>query len=104
MLLQDKMTKEEEKKLKLAAKKLLHRLLEESPKVLVQDWYKDPQTQSRVKLAIEEVLDKQLPETYDRKIFSTKCNNIYNLVYDYAQKGANGQRERSQSNSIINII
>lgn len=88
MLLQDKMTKEEEKKVKLAAKKLLHRLLEESPKVLVQDWYKDSQTQSRVKSAIEEVLDKQLPETYDRKIFSTKCNNIYNLVYDYAQKGS----------------
>jgi type I restriction enzyme, R subunit len=88
MLLQDKMTKEEEKKVKLAAKSLLHRLLEESPNVLVQDWYKDSQTQSRVKSAIEEVLDKQLPETYDRKIFSTKCNIIYNLVYDYAQKGS----------------
>lgn len=88
MLLQEKMTKEEEKKVKLAAKKLLHRFLEESPKVLVQDWYKDSQTQSIVKSAIEEVLDKQLPETYDKKIFSTKCNNIYNLVYDYAQRGS----------------
>ena len=88
MLSQEKMTKDEEKKVKLAAKSLLHRLLDESPKVLVQDWYKDSQTQSRVKSAIEEVLDKQLPETYDRKIFSAKCNNIYNLIYDYAQRGS----------------
>ncbi len=83
----DKMTKDEEKKVKLAAKSLLHRLLEESPKVFVQDWYKDIQTQSRVKSAVEEVLDKALPESYDRKIFKTKCDNVYELIYEYASKG-----------------
>jgi type I restriction enzyme R subunit len=35
---------------KLAAKALLRRLLEEHPKLLVQDWYKDRQTQAQVKM------------------------------------------------------
>lgn len=87
VLKKDKMTKEEEKKVKLAAKSLLHRLLDESPKVLVQDWYKDTQSQSRVKSALEEVLDKTLPESYDRKIFKIKCDNVFELIYEYASKG-----------------
>ena len=41
LLKKDKMTKEETQKVRLAAKSLLHRLREESPKVLVQDWFKD---------------------------------------------------------------
>ncbi|MFL1467008.1 type I restriction endonuclease [Marinobacter sp. HN1S83] len=41
------------------------RLLEGHPKVLVQDWWKDGQTQRAVKAAIGEVLDKDLPESYD---------------------------------------
>jgi type I restriction enzyme R subunit len=87
VLKKDKMTRDEEKKVKLAAKSLLHRLLEEAPKVLVQDWYKDTQSQSRVKSAVEEVLDKTLPESYDRKIFKIKCDNVFELIYEYASKG-----------------
>ena len=44
LLKKDKMTKEETQKVRLAAKSLLHRLREESPKVLVQDWFKDAQS------------------------------------------------------------
>lgn len=87
VLKKDKLTQEEEKKVKLAATTLLHRLLEESPKVLVQDWYKDTQSQSRVKSAVEEVLDKTLPESYNRKIFKIKCDNVFELIYEYASKG-----------------
>lgn len=65
-LKKDKMTKEEKKKVKLAAKSLLHRLLEEHPRVLVQDWHKDSHTKSVVRSAVEEVLDKKLPASYDR--------------------------------------
>ncbi len=42
---------------------IAQRLLEGHPKVLVQDWWKDGQTQRAVKAAIEEVLDKDLPES-----------------------------------------
>jgi type I restriction enzyme R subunit len=47
LLKKDQMTKEETRKVRLAAKSLLHRLLEESPKVLVQDWYKDSQSKAK---------------------------------------------------------
>jgi hypothetical protein len=48
----------EEKKVRLAAKALLKRLLEEAPKVLVQDWFKDGQTRLMVRDAVGEVLHK----------------------------------------------
>ena len=47
LIKKDKMTKEETQKVRLAAKSLLHRLREEPPKVLVQDWFKDSQTKRR---------------------------------------------------------
>ena len=50
LLKKDKMTKEETQKVRLAAKSLLHRLREEKPKVLVQDWFKDSQSKSRVQI------------------------------------------------------
>lgn len=86
-LKKEKMTKEETQKVKLAAKSLLHRLLEESPKVLVQDWYKDSQTQRKVKSAVEEVLHAQLPQTYDRVLFKEKCENVFDLMLSYASQG-----------------
>nr|SPS06223.1 protein of unknown function [Candidatus Nitrotoga fabula] len=47
LLKKDKMTQEETLKVRFAAKSLLHRLLEEHPKVLVQDWYKARKSRSR---------------------------------------------------------
>jgi len=82
-----KMTKEEKQKVKLAAKSLLHRLLEEHPKVLVQDWYKDSQSRLRVKSTVEEVLHKNLPKSYAKPLFRKKCNRVFELIYEYASKG-----------------
>lgn len=82
-----KMTKAEEQALKNAAKRLLQRLKEEKPVVLVQDWHKDQQSQSRVKTAIEEVLDKNLPANYDRLTFKQVCDRIYNLIFERASLG-----------------
>ena len=84
LLKKDKITKAEEQKVKLAAKHLILRLLDGHPKVLVQDWWKDGQTQLQVKNAIEEVLDKDLPESYGRIEFKEKCDKIYNLVVDFS--------------------
>jgi type I restriction enzyme R subunit len=87
LLKKSKMTKEETQKVRLAAKALLHRLKEESPKVLVQDWFKDAQSRGRVRSAVELVLDKSLPETYDRAVFTEKCNNLFELMVNYASQG-----------------
>lgn len=86
ILKKDKMTKDEEQKVKLAAKALLHRLVEEHPKVLIQDWYKDSQSQAKVKSAIEFALNKNLPDTYERMDFKQKCDLAYEVVYEYASK------------------
>jgi type I restriction enzyme, R subunit len=87
ILKKEKMTKAEEKKVKLAAKALLNRLLKVRPKVLIQDWYKDAQSRMQVKSAVEEVLHENLPDSYDRTVFHQKCDNVFDLIYEYASKG-----------------
>ncbi|HWR11276.1 MAG TPA: type I restriction endonuclease subunit R [Rectinemataceae bacterium] len=87
ILKKERMTKDEEIKVKNAARHLLKRLLDEKPKVLVQDWFKDRQSQFKVKSAIEEVLDSNLPESYDRALFSQKSQRLYELVFNYASRG-----------------
>jgi type I restriction enzyme, R subunit len=87
ILKKEKMTKSETEKVKNAARDLLKRLIEEQPKVLVQDWFKDSQSQIKVKTAIDEVLDKDLPETYEKELFREKSQKLYDLVYEYSAKG-----------------
>jgi type I restriction enzyme R subunit len=87
LIKKDKMTKEEEQKVRLAAKSLLHRLREETPKVLIQDWFKDGQSRTRVRSAVETVLDEKLPETYDRVLFTEKCNHVFETMLSYASQG-----------------
>jgi|CXWL01.1.fsa_nt_gi type I restriction enzyme R subunit len=87
LLKKDTMTQEETQKVKLAAKSLLHRLLEEHPKVLVQDWYKDSQSAKVVRAAVEQVLDQNLPESFDRVLFKEKCDNVFEMMLDHAAQG-----------------
>jgi len=87
LLKKETMTQEETKKVKLAAKSLLHRLLEEHPKVLVQDWHKDSQSTKVVRAAVEQVLDQNLPESFDRVLFKEKCDNVFEMMLDYAAQG-----------------
>lgn len=62
LLKKEEMTGAEEKKVRLAAKALLKRLLAEAPKALVQDWFKDGQTRLMVRDVVGEVLHKNLPD------------------------------------------
>ncbi len=87
LLKKEKMTQEEKQSVKLAAKSLLHRLLEEQPKVLVQDWYRDTQSQKVVRSAVEQALNSKLPESYDRLLFKEKCDNVFYLMLNYASSG-----------------
>jgi type I restriction enzyme R subunit len=87
LLKKAKMTNDETRRVKLAAKALYHRLLEESPKVLVQDWYRDSQTKLKVLSAVEQVLHIHLPESYDKVLFKTKCDGVFDLMLGYASQG-----------------
>lgn len=85
LLCKDKMTKEEDKKVRLAAKALLKRLTEESPKVLVQDWFKDSQTRLKVRDEVGAVLDRHLPEEgYEKALFAEKRDRVFELTLDLA--------------------
>lgn len=87
LLKKENLTKEEDQKVKLAAKSLLHRLYEEKPTVLLQDWHKDYQTRLQVKSVIQEILNNNLPETYDKPIYDLKCNVVFNHLFVQAANG-----------------
>ena len=84
LLKKDTLTQDETQRVKLAAKHLLQRLVAEQPKVLVQGWHMNAQTQKQVRAEIERVLDADLPESYDRTTFKQKCDNVYDLAVEYA--------------------
>lgn len=85
LLCKDKMTKAEERKVRLAAKALLERLTRQAPRVLVQDWFKDRQTRLSVRDEVGEVLDKYLPEDgYDKDLFIEKRDQVFELTLDLA--------------------
>lgn len=87
LLKKDAMTRAEEQKVKLAACKLLERLKAGQPKLLVQDWYKDTQSKEQVLTVVKDVLNEELPKTYDRVTFSEKCNQFFEVMLDYARTG-----------------
>ena len=82
-----KLTSEEEKNVKLAAKNLYLKLKEDKEKLLVVDWYKDDQPMTRVRSAIEEELDRDLPLSYDKNSFIDKTNLIMNMLIDKTVQG-----------------
>lgn len=85
LLRKDKMTKKDEKKVRLAAKALLKRLTEEKPRVLVQDWFKNSQTRLVVRDAVSKVLNDFLPaDSYDTDLFTEKRDKVFELTLDMA--------------------
>ena len=86
LLKKENLTADETQRVKLAARQLLHRLQQEQPRVLIQDWFRDAQSQERVKSTIEEVLDQNLPDSYDRVLFKNKCDTVFQLTYNYARQ------------------
>jgi type I restriction enzyme R subunit len=87
LIKKEKMTKVEETAVKNSARALLKRLQEEKPAVIVQDWYRDASSQGRVREAVEAVLDKTLPTSYDRSLFITTRDRVYNDIYERAYRG-----------------
>jgi type I restriction enzyme R subunit len=88
LLIKDrKLTKSEEQRVKLAAKNLYKKLIEEKEKVMVVDWYKDEQPKQKVMDIIMGSLNNDLPESYDRDVFSNKTNLLMNHFIDMAVQG-----------------
>ncbi len=82
-----KLTKAEEQKVKLSAKRLFEKLRDNKQDIFVVDWYKDEQPRSRVKSTIEEILDEDLPDSYDKEFFELKTNLLMAHFMDMAVQG-----------------
>ena len=84
LLKKDAMTADETQKVRLAARQLLCRLRAGSPRVLVQDWFRDSQTKERVRSELRSVLNQHLPGSYSRDLFDQKVQSVWNLMLEQA--------------------
>ena len=82
-----KLTNAQEQAVKLAAKALFKKLTSEKTELLVVDWYKDERPKARVKTAIADSLDANLPDCYDKESFDAKTNLLLNHFVDMAIQG-----------------
>lgn len=82
-----KLSKSDTQKVKLASKDLYKKLVDNKDSLLVVDWYKDDMTKSRVRKAISDSLDTDLPECYDKDVFNSKTNLILSVFIDKAAQG-----------------
>ena len=82
-----KLTKSEEQKVILSSKNLFKKLSENKSNLFVADWYKDEQPKAKVKDAIMETLDADLPESYDKEVFTVKIDLLLNHFIDMAVQG-----------------
>ena len=88
LLKKEKLTREEEKSVRLAAHTLLEKLFDAKNKILIQEWWKEKSTQEKVKREIQLVLADLLPKnSYDRMIFSQKVDITFQHFYELAQSG-----------------
>lgn len=82
-----KVTKDEEQKVKLSAKNLYKKLVDNRNNLLVVDWYKDEQPIAKLKYEVELSLNDDLPESYDKASFDSKVSLLMNHFMDMAVQG-----------------
>lgn len=80
---------DEEKRVKLAAKELYSTLTEKREELFIVGWQNDPQPKERVKGEIVYILNKFLPESYDREIFLRKSTLVFEHIVNQAMTGYN---------------
>ena len=79
------LTEKEKLEIKKVAKELLLTLKQEK---LVLDWRRRQQTKAAVKVEIEKILDRQLPDSYSTEAYERKCQEVYQHVYEcYSEAG-----------------
>lgn len=82
-----KLTQVEEQKVKLSAKNLFKKLMDNRSNLLVVDWYKDEQPRAKLKHEVELSLNQDLPESYDKAAFDSKVSLLINHFVDMAVQG-----------------
>lgn len=87
LLKKEKLTKQEEKEVKLAAEELLKVLFDAKNKILIQEWHKEKAAQSKVKGTINRILGERLPDSYGRQIFVEKLDVVFQHFYGLAELG-----------------
>ena len=81
------LTKDETQKVKIAAKNLYKKLVDNRDSLLVVDWYKDENTTLKLKSAVEDSLNEDLPLSYNKEIFQSKTNLLMSMFIDKAVQG-----------------
>lgn len=79
ILKKQSLSKQEEKQVKKAAKDLLEKLKWEK---LSLDWKKTQQRRASVIITVRDVLDADLPRTYEVNLYEEKCDQAYKHIYD----------------------
>ena len=87
LLRKEHLTADEEKRVKLAAKELYNTLTEKRSELFVVGWQNDPQSKEKVKGEIVSVLNKFLPDSYDREVFLRKSTLVFEHIVDQARTG-----------------
>ena len=73
--------------MKLAARALYKRLTEKQTELFIVDWYKDAQPRGKVLHEIKDVLNENLPDSYDKEIFNAKTGALFEHMVDQAMTG-----------------
>ncbi|MDR2590843.1 MAG: type I restriction endonuclease subunit R [Oscillospiraceae bacterium] len=87
LLRKDKLTKDEEKRVKLAAKELYSTLISRKNELFVVGWYNDSQPKERVRSVIVDCLNLFLPNSYNREVFAVKSDSLFQHIVDQATMG-----------------
>lgn len=82
-----KLNKAEEQKVKLSAKNLYKKIVDNRDILLVVDWYKDEQPRAKFKYEVEVSLNNDLPDSYDKVSFDSKVSLLMNHFVDMAVQG-----------------
>lgn len=61
---------------------MAHQLLERLKALLALDWRKRASARAQVRLAVEDALDEGLPRAYTKDLYQTKCNVLFEHVYE----------------------
>jgi len=69
----------ERRQIKTVARELLLKVKTEK---LVLDWRKRQQSRAEVRVTIDDILDRGLPEKFTRELYKQKCDVIYQHFYD----------------------
>jgi type I restriction enzyme R subunit len=69
----------EEQQVKKVGRELLEILKREK---LVLNWRKRQQSRAQVRVTIEDIFDRGLPQAYSPELYQKKCDAVYQHVYD----------------------